>query len=169
MRLETDRLVLREMVPEDFEALYAILSDPETMWHYPAPFDAERVRRWIAWNRENYARYGFGLWSVLLKGGGVIEDCGLTMQNIDGEQLPEIGYHIRRDHWRRGFAREAAATVRDWAFQNTDYDALYAYMKYDNIASMATARAIGMRKVREYPDPVNGISCVYRIAREETV
>ena len=42
-------------------------------------------------------------------------------------------------------------------------------MKYDNIASMATARAIGMRKVREYPDPVNGISCVYRIAREETV
>ena len=80
-----------------------------------------------------------------------------------------VGYHIRRDHWRRGCAREAAAAIRDWAFENTDHDALCACMKYDDIASMATARAIGMRTVWEYPDPVNGISCVYRIAREETV
>ena len=66
------------------------------MQHYPAPFDEARTRRWIEWNLENYARYGFGLWAVVLKETGeFIGDCGITIQNIDGEKLPEIGYHIR--------------------------------------------------------------------------
>ena len=52
--IETDRLFLREYTPDDFDALYEILSDPETMQHYPAPFDAEKTRNWIRWNRDNY-------------------------------------------------------------------------------------------------------------------
>lgn len=58
--LKTERLVLREFVPEDFEALYAILSDAETMRHYPKPFDEAKVRGWIEWNLENYRKYGSG-------------------------------------------------------------------------------------------------------------
>ncbi len=65
------------------------------------------------------------------------------MQNIDGEQLPEIGYHIHKDFWRQGFATEAAAAVRDWAFENTKYDCLYSYMKYLNVPSYKTAQKIG--------------------------
>ena len=69
--------------------LYEIMSDPETMRHYPAPFDADRTRRWIEWNLENYEKYGFGLWAVVLKEtGGFIGDCGITLQEIDGETLP---------------------------------------------------------------------------------
>ena len=95
MVMETERLLLREYTPEDFDTLYEILSDPETMRHYPAPFDAERTKRWIDWNLENYEKYGFGLWAVVLKETGeFIGDCGITIQNIDGEMLPEIGYHI---------------------------------------------------------------------------
>lgn len=168
MMICTERLALREMAPEDFGALHAVFSDPEAMRHYPAPFDEARTRRWIEWNRENYARYGFGLWAVTFRATGeVIGDCGLTLQDIDGETLPEIGWHIRRDLWRRGYAKEAAAAVRDWAFAHTNYPALYAYMKYDNLASAATAKAVGMRKVKAYPDPVNGVSCAYAILRNE--
>ena len=106
---ETDRLLLREYAPDDFDALYEILSDPETMRHYPAPFDADRTRRWIDWNLQNYEKTGFGLWAVVLKQtGAFIGDCGLTLQAVDGRTLPEIGYHIHRAHWRQGFAREAA-------------------------------------------------------------
>ena len=166
--IETKRLLLREYSPDDFDALYAILSDPETMRHYPAPFDAARTRRWIDWNLENYEKYGFGLWAVVLKEtGAFIGDCGLTLQNIDGEALPEIGYHIHRDHWRRGYAKEAARAVRDWAFENTDYDALYSYMKYTNVASYSTALANGMRLLKEYPDPKNTVSRAYAITRAE--
>lgn len=96
--LKTERLVLREFVPEDFEALYAILSDAETMRHYPKPFDEAKVRGWIEWNLENYRKYGFGLWAMELKETGeFLGDCGITMQTIDGEQLPEIGYPCEED------------------------------------------------------------------------
>ena len=166
--IETDRLKLRKYTPDDFEALYEIISDPETMRHYPAPFDAERTQGWITWNLDNYAKYGFGLWAVVLKETGeFIGDCGVTMQNIDGEQLPEIGYHINKKYWRRGFAKEAARAVRDWVFRNTNYDTIYSYMKYTNVASWSTALANGMKKVKEYPDPKNTITYVYAITRSE--
>ena len=48
MHIETKRLVLREMTEDDYPALYAILSDPETMRFYPKPYDEAGVRRWIA-------------------------------------------------------------------------------------------------------------------------
>ena len=83
---------------DDFDALYEIMSDAETMQHYPAPFDEARTVRWIEWNLENYARHGFGLWAVVLKETAeFIGDCGITIQNIDGEKLPEIGYHINKN------------------------------------------------------------------------
>ena len=166
--IETERLLLRPYTLSDFDSLYEIMSDPETMQHYPAPYDEEKTRNWITWNLDNYEKYGFGLWAVVLKETGeFIGDCGITLQNIDGEILPEIGYHIHKKYWRRGFAKEAARAVRDWGFRNTQYDIFYSYMKYTNIGSWSTALANGMKKVKEYPDPKNTISYAYAITREE--
>ena len=166
--IETTRLLLRNYTMDDFDALYEIMSDPETMKHYPAPFDADRTKGWITWILENYKKYGFGLWAVVLKETGeFIGDCGITIQNIDGEMLPEIGYHIHKKYWKRGFAKEAAQAVRNWVFQNTQYDTIYSYMKYTNVASYSTAVANGMKKVKEYPDPKNTISYAYAITRSE--
>lgn len=166
--IETEHLVMREYTLHDFDVLYEIMSDPETMKHYPEPFDEERTRNWIEWNIQNYKEYGFGLWAVVLKENGeFIGDCGITIQNIDGELLPEIGYHIHKKYWRRGFGSEAARAVRDWAFKNTSYDRLYSYMKYTNVASYSTALSIGMKKVKEYSDEKNLISYAYAISREE--
>lgn len=166
--IETDRLILREYISDDFDTLFEIVSDAETMQHYPASFDEEKTRHWINWNLENYVKYGFGLWAVVLKETGeFIGDCGVTMQNIDGEMLPEIGYHIHKKHWRKGFAKEAAGAVRDWVFLNTQYDAIYSYMKYTNTGSYSTALAIGMKKLKEFADPKNTISYIYAITRDE--
>jgi len=166
--IETKRLLLREYTMSDFDDLYEIMSDPETMAHYPAPFDEERTKGWIKWNLENYQKYGFGLWAVVLKETNeFIGDCGISIQNIDGEMLPEIGYHINKKHWRKGYAKEAAIATRDWAFCNTDYNIIYSYMKYTNVASYSTAIANGMKKVKEYADPKNKISYAYAITRKE--
>ncbi|WP_455795562.1 GNAT family N-acetyltransferase [Clostridium butyricum] len=168
MIIETNRLILREYTLDDFDNLYEIVSDPETMRHYPKPFDEERTRDWIEWNLENYKNYGFGLWVVTLKETGeFIGDCGISIQNIDWELLPEIGYHIHKKYWRRGFGSEAARAVRDWAFENTDYNCIYSYMKYTNVGSYSTAIANGMRKVKEYQDEKNKISYAYAITRDE--
>ena len=166
--LETERLFLREMTMDDFDALYAVLSDAEIMQHYPYSFDEERVRSWIERNMDRYKNDGFGLWAVCLKDTGeMIGDCGLTLQNIDGTMLPEIGYHIRKDQQRKGYAKEAAAAVRDWAFQNTEYPALYSYCKYTNVGSFKTAESIGMHFEKEYEDEANKITHVSVIRRED--
>ena len=168
MVIETERLILRDYNLEDFDALFEILSDAEIMQHYPKPYDEEMTKHWIEWNIQNYKEYGFGIWAVELKETGkFIGDCGITIQNIDGEFLPEIGYHIHKKYWRKGLGSEAARAVRDWAFENTKYDCLYSYMKYTNIGSFSTAIANGMKKVKEYPDPKNTISYAYAITREE--
>ncbi len=170
MILTTERLFLREMVTGDFDALYRVLADPDIMQHYPYTFDEDRVRRWIERNIKRYQEDGFGLWAVCLKDSGeMIGDCGLTLQTINGELLPEIGYHIRGDCQRKGYAREAARAVRNWAFQNTDYPALYAYCKYTNEASIRTAESIGMHFDSEYPDEANGFTHVSVISRDDLI
>ena len=167
MQIETQRLLLRELTPDDFDALYEIFSDPETMRHYPKPFDREKVRYWIEWNMENYAVFGFGLWAVVLKETGqMIGDCGITMQNIHGKIKPEIGYHIHKDHQRRGYASEAAIACRDYIFRNTPFQTIYSYMKYTNEGSWRTAMKNGMALVEEFEDPVNTVTRVYAITRE---
>ncbi len=166
--LETERLFLREMTPDDLDALCAVLGDSENMRHYPAALDTDSVRAWIARNMQRYRENGFGLWAVCLKETAeVIGDCGLTMQPIGGEMLPEIGYHIRRDQQRRGYAKEAAGAVLQWALRHTAFPAYYSYCKSDNTASYKTAEAIGMRFDREYPDAVNGITHVSVIRRTD--
>ncbi|MBR3493980.1 MAG: GNAT family N-acetyltransferase [Clostridia bacterium] len=168
MILETERLVLREYVQEDYPALYALLSDPETMRYYPKPYDEAGTQRWLDWSFENYRLYGFGLWAVVRKDTGEwIGDCGITLQKIDGETLPEVGYHIRKDCWRQGYAKEAARAVRDWAFTHTDYPCLYSYMNAENEPSRATARANGMHLQSEYTDLHYGPMSVYALTREE--
>lgn len=168
MLLETERLLLRTYEPDDLDALRSILSDPVTMQYYPAPFDDEKVADWIRWNRQSYRENGFGLWAAVLKETHrLIGDCGVTMQLIDGERLPEIGYHIHRDFWRQGYGKEAALAVRDWFFGHTEENTVYSYMNSANIPSIALAQTIGMRKFKEYRNHRDVVTSVYRITRKE--
>ena len=168
MRIETERLFLREMTEDDFSALYCVLADAEIMRHYPYIFDESRVKGWIARNIDRYRAFGFGLWAVCRKDTGeMIGDCGLTMQMIDGQIKPEIGYHIRRDCQRMGYAKEAASAVRDWTFLNTPFNIVYSYMKYTNEPSAKTAVSYGCRFIGEFADETNEITKVYAISREE--
>lgn len=170
MVVETERLILREMTENDFEALHKVLADSDTMQHYTYTFDENRVRNWIARNTERYRIFGFGLWAVCLKETGeVIGDCGLTMQLIGGEIKPEIGYHIRADKQRNGFAKEASIAVRDWTFNNTPFNVIYSYMKHTNEPSAKTAVAYGCKLTDEFNDDVNEITKVFAISRDEWI
>ncbi len=156
------------MSENDFEALNKVLADSFIMQHYPYVFDEDRVRNWIQRNIDRYRIFGFGLWAVCLKETGeMIGDCGLTMQLINGQIKPEIGYHIRADKQRRGYAKEAARAVRDWTFQNTPFNMVYSYMKYTNEPSYKTAISWGCKQVDKFEDSENEITKVLAISRDE--
>ena len=168
MVIETEHLLLREMRENDFDALYRVLADSDIMQHYSYTFDDAKVRGWINRNIERYKIWGFGLWAVCLKDTGeMIGDCGLTMQLINGQIKPEIGYHIRADKQRKGYAKEAAIAVRDWTFNNTPFNIVYSYMKYTNEPSAKTAISYGCKQVDEFTDEINEITKVFAISRDE--
>jgi len=60
--LETPRLILREFVVDDVDALALVLSDPEAMRFYPAPSGCAGVAQWIAHNLRRHATNSHGLW-----------------------------------------------------------------------------------------------------------
>ena len=145
-----------------------MLTDPEIMLHYPCVFDESGVKNWIQRNIDRYRIFGFGLWAICLKETGeMIGDCGLTMQFVNGQIKPEIGYHIRADKQRKGYAKEAASAVRDWTFTHTPFNIIYSYMKYTNEASIRTAISYGCRQVDEFEDDVNGITKVFAVSRDD--
>ena len=143
--LETPRLILREFTPQNADALACVLSDPETMRYYPAPYDRAGVEQWIARNRERYKNDGVGLWAMLLKSTAeLIGDCGIICQEVEGENLYEIGYHLRRDLWHQGLATEAAVACRDWGFEHLKTSRLISLIRPGNLPSCRVAERNGM-------------------------
>lgn len=150
--LETERLYLRKLCPEDKAELSKVLSDPKSMQYYPHPFSEEEVERWINWNIDNYEKYGHGLWAVIRKeDDAFLGDCGITMQNIgDNEIVPEIGFHILPEYCRHGYASEAAIACRDYGFNVLGYKRLYSYTITRNIPSQGVAKKMGMHEYKRF-------------------
>lgn len=166
--LETNRLILREMEDTDFEALKRVISDPVTMKYYAKPYDDNGVNRWLNWCKDSYKKNGFGLWAVILKSNNeMIGDCGVSMQFIDDEWKPEIGYHLAKEYHRQGIGKEMTQAVRDYFFTHYNFNEVYSYMDVDNVPSIKTAEANGMTYLHDYMAHGEEVCHVYRITREE--
>jgi RimJ/RimL family protein N-acetyltransferase len=165
--LETERLILREFVAEDADALARVLSDPEAMRYYPMSFDRKAVEEWIARNQRRCVVDGHGLWAMDLKSSGeMIGDCGITLQEVDGESLPEIGYHLRRNMWGQGLAIEAAQACRDYGFERLRVESMISLIRPENMPSWRVAEKNGMKVWKETIR--SGLRhVVYRIQRAE--
>lgn len=149
-RLETPRLLLREMRPADVESLHRLFSDPLLMRFWP-PFTRAETEACVEVNRRRYAQDGFGLWAITLKGSDeAIGDCGLVRHNVEGSMETGIGWHLLREHWGQGIATEAAHASRDYAFDQQGMERLVASIHPDNRASRRVAEKIGMALLKEY-------------------
>ncbi|MBP6685621.1 MAG: GNAT family N-acetyltransferase [Leucobacter sp.] len=150
MILETSRLSLRPLTEQDLPDLRAILQDPETMTAYEGAFDDAMVDAWLDRMLERYATDGFALLAVTLRDAAgadsarMIGQCGLTRQHILGADVVEVGYLFNRMHWHRGYAVEAAAACRDYAFEVLGEDRVYAQVRDTNLPSMNVAIRLGM-------------------------
>lgn len=102
----------------------------------------------------------------LKENGKMIGDCGLTLQPIGNTIKPEIGYHIQKTYQRKGYAKEAAIAVRDWAFTHTPFQTIYSYMKSTNLPSMQTAQAYGCQRVDEFVDAEKEKTTVFALSKK---
>jgi RimJ/RimL family protein N-acetyltransferase len=117
LRLETDRLVLREWRERDRDPFAAMNADGEVMRYYPATQSRERSDALVARICAHFERHGFGLFALEEKQSGSF--VGYTGFQVVEVECPikgelEIGWRLDRAFWRRGLAFEAVSACLDW-------------------------------------------------------
>ena len=149
--LETPRLRLRMMRLSDLDQLLEIFGDPKVMAFFnTAPFDRRQMEGWVNRNLAHQEKYGYGLFSVILKTSNIlIGDCGLENMEVEGHLTTELGYDFRSDHWNQGYATEAASAVRDFAFDELALPSLISLIRIGNQASRRVSEKIGMHLKEE--------------------
>lgn len=156
---ETDRLVIREMTEGDLDGLYRLYDDPETVrFLEPLSPDREKEKNVLqAYIRKVYGLYGYGMWAVCeRKTGELIGRVGF--EPYQGNSRPvELGYLIRADCRRRGFAAEAARAALQFADENLDFPATAVRTDAGNTASIHLAQILGFVKATP-PEEKEGIT-----------
>jgi RimJ/RimL family protein N-acetyltransferase len=166
--LTTERLTLRELTLDDTDGLLEIFGDPKAMYAYPSTKDRAETQGWIHWALDSYAANGWGLWAVIRRADGrFLGDCGPMWQPVDGEQVAEIGYHIVRAEWRKGYATEAALACRDWFFANTPHDRLVSIVWPPNTASRRVAEKVHARMRYFTWEKTGTKECLYETLRSD--
>lgn len=148
--IETERLALRRMTPDDADALFAVLGDPVSMKYYPSAFSRDDVNEWIARWVASCAENGYGLYAMVLKSTGeVIGDCGHARQEVDGVTEIEIGYHVLRSLQGQGYATEAARACVAYGFEKLGVERLISLIRPENLPSRRVAEKAGMKVEKE--------------------
>ena len=138
------------MSPADLDDMAGLLGDPAVMRYYPRPRTRDEALGWIEWNRRLYNECGFGLWRIsLLETGEFVGDCGLTLQEVEGQTEIEVGYHVKPELWCNGLATEGATACTTYATEVLDVDRVVAIIDPRNAASQRVAQKIGMRREGE--------------------
>ena len=144
---ETPRLILRKFNESDVEPLLSFLGDPEVMrFSMRGPETREDIQtKYLPSCLKRYARDGLGQWAVVRKSdGSCVGECGICVQEVEGEKEFEISYRMRRNCWGIGLATEAARACRDYGFQNVGLRRLISIIESENIASIRVAEKMGM-------------------------
>lgn len=143
--LETSHLLLRELAPADIDFVAEMLGHPEVMRFWPRPYSRAEGADWIRRQRERYASHGHSYWLAVDKQTGrAVGQAGLLVQQVDGREETGLGYIMHEPFWRRGFATEAAAGCRDFAFQALGKQRIIALIRPENEPSLGVARKLHM-------------------------
>lgn len=142
--ISTERLLLREIEGDDLAALGRIYSDRECMRYYPGTKSPAEIEAWFETLAfRSYAQHGFGLWAMVDRiSNVVIGDCGITLQETPAGIEPEIGYHVWREFWGKGFASEGALACRNHALGPLKLKRVVSITSPENIPSQAVARRV---------------------------
>lgn len=148
MRLETQRLILREFTIDDLDDFASLMADPEVMrFSLKGPMeDKEQAREYLQKRiLDHYIQYGYGLYAAIHKEDHcLIGFVGLMSQVIDGENKTELGYRLYPHYWGKGLATEAALAVCQYAFDELAMNDLISIIDPQNKRSLEVAKRVGM-------------------------
>ena len=154
--IETERLLLRELLPSDDVGMFELDSNPE-VHRFVGKKPVQHIdesRLMIENIRKQYIDNGVGRWAVILKetnefiGWSGIKLINESINNY--QNFYEIGYRFIQKHWGKGYATEAGLAFVDFAFNEMKVSNLYAYADIGNADSRRILEKLGMRYVNSF-------------------
>lgn len=152
--LETQRCLVREMIPEDGVAFAQIYGEPQ-MCRYMKDFhgSAEKEEAYIREYQAQYRFYEYGVWSIVLKETGeVIGRVGFSETDTEmlaemvpetAEVLPQLGYMIGRPWQQQGLAYEVCSAILQYAREELGFEKIALVVDRDNTPSVKLAEKLG--------------------------
>lgn len=146
---ETERLLLREVLPEDVDGFYELDSDPKVhryLGNKPviSRKECEEVIEFIRWQ---YHTYGIGRWTIIYKPDNRFAGwTGLkwVTENVNNHtNFHDLGYRLIRRYWGQGIATESALPSIEYAFNTLKIQNLYAAAHIDNQGSNSILKKVG--------------------------
>jgi RimJ/RimL family protein N-acetyltransferase len=167
--LETQRLILRRLVPDDLDDLYRLYRDPEIRRYFPeGMLTYAETKEELEWFLNGHPRHPeLGLWATIHKETNqFIGRCGLLPWTIDGRDEVEVAYLLGKEFWGQGLGTEAARAIAQYAFEKLRIPRLICLVDRDNRASIHVATKTGMTFEKEGKDE-KGPFLLYSMIRKE--
>jgi len=148
MKLETERLILRDFVKEDWGRVLEYQSDPLYLrynkWTERTPEAAQEFVGWFLDQQIQTPRIKYQLAVVLKSINQLIGNCGVRMEKANDVEA-NIGYELNPQYWNYGYATEAAHAVVDFGFQHFGVHRIWADLVADNVGSAHVLEKLGMK------------------------
>jgi RimJ/RimL family protein N-acetyltransferase len=146
--LTTERLILRQIGADDLDAHMALLNTPAVMEHLGGVQPRDVIAAKHEASRASFAAHGFGFMLMVERGtGAIVGHCGLrhvAHPLAPNPQDHEIGWVVRENRWRRGYALEAMRAVIDWGFSAHGAPRIVAITTQINTGSWRLMEKLGM-------------------------
>ena len=154
LRIETERLILRPLLREDYQPYLAFCADEETMRTLGGVQPPSVAWRGFCSLAGAWQLFGFSMFSVIEKSSG---DWIGRMGPWQPQDWPgtEVGWSIAREAWGKGYAPEAAAASIAWAFDQLGWDEVIHTIDPENVNSKAVAAKLGSsyQRMDRLPEP----------------
>ncbi len=153
---ETERLILREILPSDRNALFAIDSDPDVniyLGNNPVK-NIEQTDDLIEFIRKQYVDNGIGRWAMIEKStNNFIGWAGLKLvRELTNNHINyyDLGYRLNKNYWGKGFATEAAKASLHYGFNTLNLNEIYAIADSENVASRNVIEKVGLKYIETF-------------------
>jgi RimJ/RimL family protein N-acetyltransferase len=150
MRIETERLILRDFVKDDWQRVLEYQTDPLYLRYYEwteKDRTPESVQEFVGWfldHQKQKPRLRFQLAIILKSNNQLIGNCGIRMEAPKAFQA-DIGYELDPKHWGQGYATEAAHAIVDFGFSSFGLHRVWSWCVADNVGSAHVLEKLGMR------------------------
>lgn len=150
--IETERLLLREITPNDKEALFKLHSNPEVQKYTGEPVvkSIEEIEKAILGRIKHYKKYGFGRWATFLKKEMQFVGWAGLLYLPEFDEI-DLGYRFLPEYWGLGIATEASYAILKYGFDTLRLKKIIAIALKENKASIRVMEKVGMEFYKYAP------------------